>query len=449
NPEDRETYQQILEQNGCVKDYAIEMKKRDGEKLIMLVTATAVCDEKGTVVVYRGIMRDVTEHKKLERQLLHAHKMEAVGQLSGGIAHDFNNILTAIMGYGGVLRTKISVDDPLSAYVDHILSASEKAAHLTQGLLAFSRRQILHPKPANLKEIIERVEKLLSRLIGEDIELKTIVTDKNLAIMADSGQIEQVLMNLATNARDAMPEGGQLTISTLSVQLDAKFMKEQNYDVKPGAYSLISVTDTGIGINEKTRRRIFEPFFTTKEVGKGTGLGLSMVYGIIKQHNGYINVDSESGKGATFNIYLPAVKAAFEETERTPIASPRGGTETVLLAEDDKGVRELMSVVLNGAGYKVIKAVDGDDAVIKFKENRDSIELVILDVVMPKKDGTVAYEEIRAIRSGVKTIFTSGYLGDVISKKRVLEKGTHFIPKPVSPKDLLRKTREALDDGAL
>src|SRR4030043_142488 len=314
SPVDREKFQKVLARQGYSKDYEVVFRKKDGEHVIVLLTTTIVRDERGEIVAYRGIMKDITERKKLEEQLLQAQKMEAIGQLAGGIAHDFNNILTAIIGFGNLLKMETSEDDILRSYITPILNSAERAANLTQALLAFSRRQIISPKPVNLNEIILGLERLLSRVIGEDIELSTVLADRDLIIMADSGQIEQVLMNLATNARDAMPDGGKLTISTKIVELDSEFIKTHGFG-KKGPYALVSVEDTGHGIDEKTQERIFEPFFTTKEVGKGTGQGLAMVYGIIKQHDGYINLYSEQGMGTIFNIYLPLIKSEVEETK--------------------------------------------------------------------------------------------------------------------------------------
>lgn len=401
-------------------------------------------DEKGKVVNVIELGRDITEHRRLEAQLRQAQKMEAVGQLAGGIAHDFNNILTVITGCGEFLRERISKDDPLSVYVDPIITSSERAANLTQNLLAFSKRQIINLQPVKLKELVRRAERLLSWLISEDIELKTIFADEEITVMADSGQIEQVLMNLATNARDAMPDGGLLVIETETVELDDEFQKIHAY-MKPGMYALISVTDTGVGIDEKTRKRIFEPFFTTKETGKGTGLGLSMVYGIIKQHNGYINAYSEVGKGTTFKIYLPLTKAAVKALEPADPSLVKGGTETVLVVEDDEAVRKLTRDILERSGYKIVEAKDGEDAVNKFIENKDRIQLLLLDVIMPKKSGKEVYAEIRSITPDIKVLFLSGYTANLIHKKGILEEGLNFILKPVSKNDLLLKVREALD----
>ena len=401
-------------------------------------------DEDGKITSVIEVGRDITEHRKLEEQFRQSQKMEAVGQLAGGVAHDFNNILTAIIGYGNLIEMKMKEDDPFKVYIEHILSSSERAANLTRSLLAFSRKQIMNPRPVNLNEIVERVVKLLSRLIGEDIELRTILTDKALTVMADSSQMEHVLINLATNARDAMPDGGLLTIDTETVKIDEEFIKAHAYG-KLGTYALISISDTGAGMDEKTRDRIFEPFFTTKEVGKGTGLGLAMVYGIIKQHDGYIHVYSEPDKGTTFRIYLPVIESEIEEIKTEDLKSVKGGAETVLVAEDDASVRKLIQDILEKYGYKVITAEDGEDAVNKFMENMGVIQLLLFDVIMPRKNGKEAYTEIKKIKSDIKVLFLSGYTADIIHKKGILEEGMNFILKPVSINKLLGKVREVLD----
>ena len=388
--------------------------------------------------------RDITEQRKLQNQLRHAQKMEAIGTLAGGIAHDFNNILTAIIGYGSILKMRMDGSDQLGTHVDQILSSSERAAALTQSLLAFSRRQKVTLKSVNIHEIAQRVNKLLQRLIGEDIELNYAATDSTANVLADSGQIEQVLMNLATNARDAMPDGGQLAIEVNRVRLDEQYRKNHGYG-KPGEYVLIVVSDTGHGMDTKDRERIFEPFFTTKEIGKGTGLGLSIAYGIVKQHNGYINCYSESGVGTTFKIYLPVTLTEDEPAVSADAARPAGGTETILVAEDDAGVRKLTKVVLEEFGYTVIEAEDGETAVRKFSENRDRIGFLILDVIMPKKNGKEVYEEAQKIRPDIKALFTSGYTANIIHKKGILDEGLHFISKPITPKELLEKVRIVLD----
>lgn len=393
-----------------------------------------------------AIVRDITEHKKLEEQFRHAQKMDAIGQLAGGIAHDFNNMLNAIIGFGSLMEMNMNDDDPNRAHLKEILSAGERATHLTRSLLAYSRKQIIDLKSENLNEIIRAVEKFLRRIIGEDIELKTILSDKELIAMVDSSQIQQVIMNIATNARDAMPDGGELIIETGIVQMDEEYIKMHGYGER-GMYALLSITDTGIGMDEITMKRVFEPFFTTKEIGGGTGLGLSIVYGIIKQHGGFINVYSEPGRGTTFKIYLPFIKSEFEEagTIKEIAPYPAGGTEMVLIAEDDEAVRKLIRDVLERFGYKVIAAEDGEDAIEKFRENKEEIRLLLLDLIMPRKSGKDVYEEIKEIKPDIKAIFLSGYTADILFKRGILDEGLDFIHKPFSPREILRKVREVLD----
>ncbi len=444
NLQDREKFLQTLEQQGFVKDYELTMRRKDGAALVLLVTASVICDEKGKGTAHRGIIRDITGQKRLEQQLLHANKMEAVGQLAGGVAHDFNNILTAIIGYGHILRMKVEKDELLKTHVMKILESSERATGLVRSLLAFSRKQIINPRPVDLNEIVKRVEGLLSRLIGEDVEFKIALAREDVTIMADSGQIEQVLMNLATNARDAMPGGGTLTLSTGRGELAPEFV--QDYDNgERTRYAIITITDTGEGFNDRIKERIFEPFFTTKEVGKGTGLGLPIVYGIVKQHNGHINVSSEPGKGTTFRIYLPVSNAACEKPELMVFSEIKGGAETILLAEDSERVRKLEKTILEEFGYHVIEAADGNEAVRKFVENRELIQLLLFDVVMPGKNGKEAYDAIKREREGIKVIFMSGYTADIITKKGVLEGALNFLSKPCPPGELLKKVREVLD----
>ncbi len=443
-----------------------------GQTIPALVSASLIKDATGKIFGYLYSFRDISLLKKImsdieasraeltERnieldraleelkltyiQLLQAQKMEAIGQLTGGIAHDFNNILTAIIGFGTLLKMD-EKDDLLRSYINHILTSAERAANLTRALLTFSRKQIINPKPVNLNDIIRRLEKLLSRLIGEDIELSIVITDKDLTVMADDGQIEQLLMNLATNAQHAMPEGGSLTIRTECVQLDYEFIKRHGFD-KPGHYALLSIEDTGTGMDEKTRERIFEPFFTTKEIGKGTGLGLAMVYGIVKQHNGYINVYSEPDRGTIFRIYLPLIKSPVEEEKEAIVPMIERGTETVLVAEDDAQVRELIREILTEFGYTVLEAKDGEEAIQVFYENREKIQLLILDVIMPKRNGKEVYDEIKMERPDMEAIFVSGYDANIVYKKSIVKEGFDFIPKPILPDELLRKVRNVLDE---
>ena len=417
----------------------------DGTRFPVHLYAFPVFMPDGKITGFIEVVEDITERKLLESQLLQAQKMESVGQFAGGIAHDFNNILTAIIGYASLLLMKMGENDPLRRNAEQILLSSERAASLTHSLLAFSRKQIIHPKPVNLNEILRRTEKLLIKLVRADIELKTILADEDLIILADSNQIEQVFMNLAVNARDAMPDGGLLMIETERIEIDGEYKKTHGYG-EPGAYALISVADTGLGIDEETKERIFEPFFTTKDIGKGTGLGLAIVYGIIKQHNGYINVYSEMGKGTAFKIYLPLSEKKAEKLN--PVLEPptiTEGTETLLLAEDDAEVRKFTKYVLEESGYTVIEAEDGRDAVDKFIENKDNIQLLLLDVIMPGKNGKEVYDAIRKEKPGIKALFMSGYTANIIHKKGILDEGLDFVLKPVSPTQLLKKIRELLD----
>lgn len=424
-------------------------RRKNGKDIVCMVSSARIgsdLTDKKIVVIYE----DITEHKRtemekghLEAQLRQAQKMEAIGQLAGGVAHDFNNILTAVIGYSNLLKAKMAQDDPLRSYVEHILASSGKAVNLTQSLLAFGRKQVIELKPYKVSTLIKNVEKLLIRLLTEDIELVTFFCASDPTILADPTQIDQVLINLATNARDAMPNGGQLKIEVKIAEIDRTFVASYGYG-EVGKYALISVSDTGVGMDTATKEKIFDPFFTTKEVGKGTGLGLSIVYGIAKQHNGYINVESDPGRGTTFHIYLPIVKMKEEEIRPDPIAV-RGGSETILIAEDNANVRQLTKEVLEQFGYTVIEAGDGEEAISKFQKSVDSIDLVILDVVMPKKNGREVYETIKLIKPEIKVFFMSGYAEDILSGKGMHEEKLDYTPKPIAPQELLAKVRTVLD----
>ena len=393
-----------------------------------------------------GTNRKVAEEEKakMEAQLRQAQKMEAIGHLSGGIAHDFNNILTAMIGYGHLLLMKMAKDDPQRVYVEQILEAADRAGILTHSLLAFSRSQIINVRPVSINGLIGKVETFLKRIIGEDVELRTVLSDMDHVVMVDSGQIEQVLMNLATNARDAMPKGGTLTIETTLTEIDSSFIQSHGYG-KPGSYVIVSISDTGTGMDEETSKKIFDPFFTTKELGKGTGLGLSMVYGIIKQHSGYINVYSELGRGTTFKIYLKSARMPAEQTKVTEEAETEGGSETILVAEDDAALRQLFENVLGESGYTVITAADGQEAITLFNANKDKIGLCMLDLIMPRMSGREVYNEIRKISPDMGVIFASGYTADKIFTEGILPEGPEIMLKPVSPRNLLKKVRKVLD----
>jgi PAS domain S-box-containing protein len=442
----REEYEHLWQtiRNGREWRGEFHNRKKSGELYWELASISPIRDTEGRITHFLAVKEDITERRTLENQLRHSQKMDAIGQLAGGIAHDFNNILTAIIGYASSLLMKADADPRLTNVLDQIIAAAERGAGLTQGLLSFSRKQVTNPKAVNLNDIVRRMEKLLARLIGEDIELNTVLSPESPIIMADSMQIEQVLMNLTTNGRDAMPDGGRLTIRTGLINLDNKFALTHGYG-SPGIYALIEVSDEGSGMDEETVKRIFEPFYSTKEVGKGTGLGLSIVYGIIKKHNGYINCYSEPGKGSVFTIYLPAIRETADLPYTPPQPRLAGGTETILLAEDDAAVRKITRDLLEEHGYRVIEAVDGEDALARFRKHWEEVHLLMLDVIMPKLNGKEVYDEISRMRPDIKVIFTSGYSAEIVQQKGMLDEGTICLPKPISQQVLLARIREVLN----
>jgi nitrogen-specific signal transduction histidine kinase/CheY-like chemotaxis protein len=389
-----------------------------------------------------GTMIDITREVALESQLRQSQKMEAIGTLAGGIAHDFNNIITAMTGFGTLLQMKMDKSDPLKVYVEQIMSASRKAASLTQSLLVFSRQQPVSLKRVDVNDVLRGSEKLLKRLITEDIIFTTNLCNKQITVMADPGQIDQILFNLVSNARDAMPNGGNLNIATKTVEIDRKFVLTHGFG-KTGNYVLLSVSDTGMGMDEKTKENIFDPFFTTKAAGKGTGLGLSTVYGIVKQHEGYITVESSLQKGSAFNIYFPVIKSVAENIEPS-FELARGGKETILVAEDDEDVRFFVKDILGEHGYTVIEAVNGNEAIERFRKHR-GISLLVLDTVMPRKNGMDVYNATKTLDPGIKALFMSGYTMDMVSDKGIEEGKYDFIKKPLLPDIFLNKVREILD----
>ena len=385
------------------------------------------------------------EQHKLEEQLNHAQRMDSIGTLAGGIAHDFNNILTGIIGYGTIALKKIAKDDPQRHFIQRILEASDRAVHLTRELLQFSRKQVLDRKPVDLNKVVAKAEKFLNRVIGEDITIKSIFHKTTLPVLADEFQLEQVLVNLATNARDSMSRGGIVTVSTGMTYIDEDYATAHGPGM-PGTYAIITVSDTGGGMDTETQKRIFEPFFTTKEIGKGTGLGLAVVYGIVKQHDGLIHVDSEPAQGTCVKIYLPLIASGTaEDNMPSGDESPARGRETILLAEDDDIVRNMSATVLTEYGYTVIEAVNGAEAVRKFRENADAIQLLLFDMIMPEMNGKDASDEIKKLRPDIKTIFASGYALDIVQQKMALEEGLQLVSKPIPPMELLRKVRSVLD----
>ena len=381
-----------------------------------------------------------------EKQLVQSQKLEAVGRLAGGISHDFNNLLTVILGYSDIMKRNLREGDPLRRNVDEITRASERAASLTRQLLAFSRKQVMQPKVFDLNTVVSDLEKMLRRMIGEDIELRVTAETDLGNIKADPVQLEQVLMNLVVNARDAMPKGGKLSIETANVYLDESYSQD-HVSVVPGHYVMLAISDTGCGMDEETRQRIFEPFFTTKEQGKGTGLGLSMVYGIVKQSGGNIWVYSEEGRGTTFKIYFPRVTAAAEEYRRAAHGlEVEGGSETILLVEDAEWVRTLARQVLESAGYRVLEAGNADAAIKLFESiNGDRIDLLLTDVVMPGMSGNDMSRILLAKHPGMPVLYMSGYTDDAIVQHGVLEAGINFLQKPFTPAALALKVREVLD----
>jgi len=367
--------------------------------------------------------------------------------LAGGVAHDFNNILTSIIGNASLALMEIDKGDSLREEIEEIKAAGEKAAALTRQLLAFSRKQIIQPKVVGLNELLSGMEKMLGRLIGENIELVTILEPALWPVKADPGQIEQVIMNLTINSRDAMPKGGKLIIETANVDLNRNYFR--NHGIKeeqPGPYVMLAVSDTGIGMDKETREHIFDPFYTTKETGKGTGLGLSTIYGVVRQSNGFVWVYSEPGRGSTFKVYLPRAEenVGAEEQERIPVGEP-GGSETVLIVEDNDSLRRLARTVLKQKGYKVLEAENGEEALRVSNEHEGAIDLLVTDVVMPKKSGRETAERLQQIYPRMKVIYMSGYTDNAIVQHGVLEPGLNFIEKPFSPADLARKVREVLD----
>jgi PAS domain S-box-containing protein len=388
---------------------------------------------------------DVTERRSLEEQLRQSQKLEAVGQLAGGVAHDFNNLLTVITGYSDLSLRRLDKDNPLRSNLEEIRKAGERAASLTRQLLAFSRKQVLQPKVLQLNAIVADVDKMLRRLIGEDIDSLTVLEPSLGQVKADPGQIEQVILNLAVNARDAMPKGGKLTIETANVYLDNQYVRRHTA-ILPGHYVMLAVSDTGCGIDAETQVRMFEPFFTTKEQGKGTGLGLSTVYGIVKQSGGNIWVYSEVGKGTTFKIYLPRIDGVTEmnEARDTPAELPQG-RETVLLTEDEEQVRQMIRKILEMNGYHVLEASGGDEALAIYKQHEGQIDLIMTDVVMPQMSGRELAQSLEVLHPGIKVLYMSGYTDDAIVRHGLLDQEIAFLQKPFTPDALMRKVREVLD----
>ena len=395
-----------------------------------------------------SLQTEFRERRTLEEQLRQAQKMEAVGLLAGGVAHDFNNLLTVISGYSDILLRSLPADDSSRGPIQEIYKAGERAAHLTRQLLAFSRKQVLEPKILDLNAIVQEVGRMLQRLIGEDISLTMTLAQDLRSVKVDPGQIEQVILNLAVNARDAMPQGGRLTIETANIELDSTYA-QAHFEVKPGRYVMLAISDTGHGMEESVRTRIFEPFFTTKEPGKGTGLGLATVYGIIKQSGGNLYVYSELGRGTTFKVYLPYVPLKPSTGKSLHGFKPAmHGNETILVVEDDPAVRDMTTLSLRTYGYNVLESCHGEEAIQVCAQYHGAIHMIVTDVVMPRMGGRQVVEALRPNYPSMKILYQSGYTDDAVVRHGVLEAETAFLQKPFTPVALASKVREVLDATA-
>ncbi|MDD2850452.1 MAG: PAS domain S-box protein [Desulfuromonadaceae bacterium] len=423
-------------------------RKKDGDLYWEQALIAPIRDEHGDITHFIAIKEDITQRKQLEVQLRHSQKMDAIGQLAGGIAHDFNNILTAIIGYASIMQLKLPDGSPLQKNAAQIALTAERGATLTQGLLAFSRKQASNPVVVDLNEIINRVHQLLLRLISEDIHLEINLDPQGLPVLADSGQIEQVLMNLATNARDVLPQGGAIVVTTEEITIETDFVIANGFG-SPGRYALLTFRDNGNGMGPDVVKHIFDPFYTTKELGKGTGLGLSIVYGIVKEHNGNIVCHSSIGLGTIFEIYLPLLGETPGVIGEKPLDTVESDTDgsCILLAEDNEAIRTLTREILEEFGYTVFEAIDGEDALEKFRELGTRISLVILDVIMPKMNGGAVYDAIQNSMPHLPVLFCSGYAQDLLVSQGGLEEGVNYLRKPFAPKELLMKIREVLDNG--
>ncbi len=429
-----------LRERGFSRPWEIEYIRKDGTRVPALVAVASLDGSE-----YMSISLNLSERKRLEDQVRRAQKMEAIGTLAGGVAHDFNNLLSVILTYTGLLLDGLTDGDPVKADLEEVKKAGERAADLTRQLLAFSRQQMLQPRVLDLNQVVTGMDRMLRRLLGADIELSLLTAQTVGKVHADPGQIEQVILNLVVNARDAMPKGGQLTVETQNVELDAEYAS-QHLDVAPGSYVLIAVTDTGVGMDASTLAHIFEPFFTTKDKGKGTGLGLSTVFGIVRQSGGHIWVYSELQKGTTFKVYVPRTdRRPDAPTTSSPPPVTLRGPETVLIVEDEDQVRAIMRSVLRRYGYNVLEAQNGGEAFLICEKYTARIHLLLTDVVMPRMSGRELAERLAPMRPDMRVLYVSGYTENSIVHHGVLDAGVAFLAKPITPDALARKVRELLD----
>ena len=426
-----------------VTDYELTVRARDGKETVVSFNATTFHDRDRKLLGVFAAARDVTEHKELEERLRQSQKMDAIGRLAGGVAHDFNNLLTVINGYSDLLLITLDTRDPMREEITQILNAGKHAAELTQQLLAFSRRQVLQPKVLDLNHLVLDVEKMLRRLVGEDIEIVTVLSPQAELVMADPGQMTQVLMNLAVNARDAMPSSGHLVIETAHLDLDQNSVKEHP-EVEPGPYVQLTISDSGIGMDEATKSHIFEPFFTTKKSEQSTGLGLATVYGIVKQAGGSIWVYSEPGKGTTFKVYLPQVNEGIPIQESKPEIESLRGDETILVVEDQADIRKLAQQILEGYGYQVLTAANGGEALLQAERHVGPIQLMLTDVVMPRMTGRELADRLKPLRPAMKVLYMSGYTDNVVVHRGIVDLGVAYLQKPFTPVGLAAKVREVL-----
>ena len=444
HPHARASILEEVRQMGHAEGVEVEWKRKDGKPILVRLSGRAVRNDQGEMAYFEAIAEDVTERRALEKQIATLQKFEAIGQLAGGIAHDFNNALGTILGWAEMGAEEAAENGRLRAHFEKIRDQTNRAAGLTRQLLAFARRQVLEPRNLNLNQVVSDTTNFLRKTIPANVEVKLSLAPDLATIRADPTQMEQVLMNLCLNARDAMPQGGRLLIETQNLELDESYGQFHIY-AKPGDYVTLWVSDTGIGMDAATQERIFEPFFTTKEVGRGTGLGLATVYGIVKQHGGFLHVYSEPGQGSTFKVYLPVVHAPADKPQQTEEGAVRGGTETILVAEDHEGGREMVSEILQKLGYTVLLAANGEEAVRVFESRGDKIDLLLFDVVMPKLNGPDALQRIRALRPDVPAIFATGYSSEAELLSSLTGPGCHLLQKPYSSRALARKVREVLD----